>query len=474
MKKIMKIAVAVAAASALAACGDSDNDPVVVDNTPLTPPGSAEVRVIHASPDAPIVDVTATDDSLQGLRSFQNLDYQTASRLARFEPTTTTFTVSAELPGGTAADVLTIPATLTDNAQVNVIAIGDVADLDTLLVVNTESAVTVGNIRAQVVHAAPEAPTVDVYVTAFDTDITTEQPLATLAFTEFTGQVEVPAGEYQIRITPAGSTTVVFDSGALDLASGSDLLITATENVGPGASPVALLVADGAGSSVIIDANTPAEVRAIHAVADAPAVDVIAVVEEADDIVLFDGAPFLGVTDYIEVSAGDYVIDVAADADNSIVPIDDAPLSVMAGVRYSAIANNTLANIDLDAVVDDGRRLATAAQVRIFHASPSTPAVDIYVTADGEIAEVEPAFVGVEFSEGTLAETGYVQLAAGDYVVTVTPTGTKTEAIETGVLSLAAGGIYTALAVDGNAEGDAPQLILADDFLAPAAAVMVP
>jgi hypothetical protein len=105
--------------------------------------------------------------------------------------------------------------------------------------------------------------------------------------------------------------------------------------------------------------------------------------------------------------------------------------------------------------------------VRIFHASQATPNVDIYVTADGEIADVSPAFSDVPYATGALAETGYVQLAAGDYVVTVTPTGTKTEAIETGTLSLVAGEIYTAFAVDGDMEGDAPQLILLDGFVVP-------
>ena len=106
----------------------------------------------------------------------------------------------------------------------------------------------------------------------------------------------------------------------------------------------------------------------------------------------------------------------------------------------------------------------TAAQVRIFHASEATPAVDIYVTANGDIADVEPAFSNVSYNTGTLAETGYVELGAGSYVVTVTPTGTKDAAIETGILNLQAGNIYTAIAVNGNMAGDPPQLILADDF----------
>ena len=50
----------------------------------------------------------------------------------------------------------------------------------------------------------------------------------------------VPAGDYQIRITPAGSTaTVVFDSGTIALPGGADLMVLAVDTTGPGA-PVQL------------------------------------------------------------------------------------------------------------------------------------------------------------------------------------------------------------------------------------------
>jgi hypothetical protein len=440
---------------------DDDADRSLPDTVPV--PANANIRVVHASPDAPDVDIIVNGVALP---SKSGVDYQDATSWLPVAPIAYDIAVEASLPGDD-ANVLELSATLESDQTYTVMAVGSVADgtLETLIVQNAFTAVGSGNVRAQVVHAAPLAPEVDVYVTAPGTDIATEQALATLSYKDFTGQVEVPAGDYQIRITPAGATTVVFDSGTLSLAEGSDLLVSATQNVLTGSSPVSLVVATGSGSATIIDAATPASIRAVHGVADAPAVDIIA----NNALTLFDGAPFLGATDYADVAADTYLIDVAADADNSIVVIDDAEVTLAAGVRYTAIANNNLANIDLDLVVDNVRPLATAAQVRIFHASQATGGVDIYVTADGMIEDASPAFSNVEYSEGALAETGYVQLAPGDYVVTVTPTGTKTEAIETPVLTLVGGGVYTAIAVDGSMEGDGPQLITLDD-LAPAPA----
>lgn len=443
----------------LTGCG-SDNDPGFNSTDPRVPETSM-LRVVHASPDAPKVDVLAGGSILNGL---ENVDYQVASGVFTVNATVYPVTVNAKTPGG---DVEVLSASLTANADAltSVLAVGSVAadTLEILALATMPDADVAGTTQLQVVHAAPLAPTVDIHVTAPDvTTLSSATVLATAAYKDATGLVSVASGDYRIRITPAGSDTVVFDSGTVALASEELLLIAATQNVGPGDSPVSLVVAGKTGAVTVLDATTPADVRVIHAVADAPAVDVIA----NNALTLFDGAPFKGVTDYINVAPDTYLIDVAADADNSVVVIDDASLAVSAGMTYTVIAHDTLANIDLAVVTDMPRRIATEAQVRIFHASPAAGTVDIYVTADGVITDATPAFSAVPFNSGMLAETGYVSLVAGEYHVTVTPTGTKDVALDTGMLSLAANKIYTALAVDADTGGAPVQLILADDFIA--------
>ncbi|MFT5839511.1 MAG: hypothetical protein ACI9UT_002014 [Flavobacteriales bacterium] len=63
---------------------------------------------------------------------------------------------------------------------------------------------------------------VDIYATAPDADIEAEQPLATASFKESTGRVEVAGDDYQIRITLAGTKTVVFNSGTVALPANAD------------------------------------------------------------------------------------------------------------------------------------------------------------------------------------------------------------------------------------------------------------
>ncbi|MGK0267873.1 MAG: hypothetical protein ACI8Y3_000480 [Paraglaciecola sp.] len=441
----------------LVACSsdDYDDDLAVID---LIPTPTADLRIIHAVPDAPTVNVFAGAALLAGL---ENVDYQVSSPWITVDEGIYAVRVEANVPSGT-ADVITASLTLDGEKSYNVLAVGSTTDgtIEPLVVSVDRSAVTSGNVRVQIVHAAPAAPMVDIYVTAPGDDIEISQPLATASFKDSTGQVEVAGGDYQIRITAAGSKTVVFDSGTVALPADADLLVAATQNTGTGPSPVTLLVADGTSSFKIWDVNSKANVRVVHTVSDAPAVDVIA----NNALTLFDGISYPDVTAYIAVDAGDYTIDVAVDGAESTVVIDDAAITVESGVFYTAFANSDLASIGLDFVVDVPRPIATAAKVRIFHASPDASAVDIYVTADGDISAVSPNFAGVNFTTPMLTETGYVELPAGDYVVTVTGAGYKDAAIETGVLSLEVNKVYTAIAIDGLMAGDGPTLITADDL----------
>jgi len=201
--------------------------------------------------------------------------------------------------------------------------------------------------------------------------------------------------------------------------------------------------------------SSTVNVKVVHAAVDAPAVDVLLNNQKA-----ISALQFPRFTGYANVAAATYNSKVAASADNSVVVID-ANLALTAGNFNTVIASGLLAAnlIKPWVLADTPRRIATAAQVRIGHASAATGNADIYVTASRDISAATPAFRNVAF----LNETGYVALLPGSYVVTVTPTGSKTAAIGPVTLELAGNKIYTALARDGEANSG-PGLILLDDF----------
>ncbi|MEL6367939.1 MAG: DUF4397 domain-containing protein, partial [Pseudomonadota bacterium] len=172
------------------------------------------------------------------------------------------------------------------------------------------------------------------------------------------------------------------------------------------------------------------------------------------------GLAFPDFTDFVSVAPGTYNVKVTPAGDAGTIVID-TDLNLTVGSESSVYATDLLASIAPQVLADDRRSVATQAQVRILHGSPAAGAVDIFVTAPGtDITTVTPNFADVEFGD----ETGYVQLAAGTYTVTVTPTGTTTAAIGPIDITIDAGGIYTAVARDAAGGGAPLGLILLDDF----------
>lgn len=412
------------------------------------------VRFLHASPDAPSVDVVGP-----GATFAEDLDYKEATALTPFALGAASVSVDANVPGGPLTVIGPAELELIDDTVYSVLAVGPVAALDALIVTAPEADLAAGSVRAQVVHAAPQAPAVDVYVTEPDAVLEQQNPIGSFAFGEVLDPVEVPAGDYQIRVTASGDpAAVVFDSGPVPLAAGADLLLVAVENTGPGDAPISLVAADAEGSVEILDVSTPAEVRAIHASPDAPPVDVI-VNEDFENPVLTD-VPYAGVSDYLAVAPGTYNIKVTP-ADNPGVIALDADLELTAGARYSVYASGPLAALEPYVLVDDDRPVATQAKVRLVHLAPGAGLVDIYVTAPGEdISGLDPAFPDVDFGD----ETGYVPLAGGEYEVTVTAAGTTAPAIGPLTIQVSDGGVYTAAARDAEGGGAPFDLILLDDF----------
>lgn len=195
-----------------------------------------------------------------------------------------------------------------------------------------------------------------------------------------------------------------------------------------------------------------AQVRAIHASPDAPAVDVL-----VEGSAAFTNAPFTGITDYAELDAGTYNVQVVPTGETEPVVID-ADLSLDAGTNYSVVAVGTLDNIEPLVLVDDsGEPAEGMAHVRFVHASPDAPAVDIAVADGGPVIFENVAFKG---------SAGYTPVEAGTYDLEARVAGTDTVALSVPGVTLDAGKAYTVFAM-GLVDGEpALQAVLAEDALA--------
>lgn len=447
---------AVAMLLALAGC-DSDSSSGGTPAEPPPPPSIATAQALHASPDAPPVII-----SFNGQAQPDETDYRQGTPVVNLTAGDVEIQVDGVLPGGNATVIGPVTVPFAEDTFYRVIAVNDVANLEPIILEQPDTDIATGELRVRVLHAAPLAPEVDVYVTTPGADLAASAPLGTFEFGGDLGPVDVTAGDYQLRVTAAGDpAAVVFDSGTVSLGAGGNLLVAAVENTSTGGAPINLVVqpADNdVESFTLFDVNTPADVRAIHAVPDAPAVDVV--VNDDFGAPLVSNLSFPEFTPFVSVPPDTYNVKIAPTGTQNAVL--DADLELAVGERYSVFAVNTLA-AGIEALVanDDARRVATYAKVRIVHASPAAGNVDIYVTAPGaDITAETPTLADVPFA----ANTGFLPLAEGDYDVTVTPAGSKTAAIGPATISVANGGIYTAAARDAVGGGAPLGLILLDDF----------
>ncbi|NVJ61984.1 MAG: DUF4397 domain-containing protein [Gammaproteobacteria bacterium] len=456
-KFIKGLAVGLSAAL-IQACGIIDDDD---NNSNSGPIGTAKVQVIHASPDAPAVNVLAGGSTL-----LEGFDYGSASPRLEVDAGDLEVEVQGLLPDGSTPSVIgPVSLSLMADFEYTVLAVDNVSNIEALVVNRQTNPIETGQLRAQVVHAAPNAPLVDVYVTAPSAILAESAALGTIDFKGGVGPVDVPAGDYRIRVTIAGDPAqVVFDSGTVALSAGLDLTIAAIENTLTGDAPINLLVATNEGSFIIQDSAATADVRVVHASPNAPNVDVY-VNDGADPAI--SNLAYPEFTSFIPLPADTYNFKVTATGADIGTAVIDADVPLAQGQFYSVLAVDELATIEPLLLNADRRRVATAAKVQIVHASPSAGIVDIYVTAPGtDISTVEPAISGFEFKNTT---DGFIQLPEGTYDITVTPTGTTDAAIDLNDIQLDAGGLYTVIARDAARPnpGDSPlplNVILLDDF----------
>ncbi|MEO9523878.1 DUF4397 domain-containing protein [Marinobacter alexandrii] len=455
----------------LSGCFDSDSDS---KNT--------SVRVVHASSDAPAVNVRFSGGALNTNPVVSGADYKQAAELTP-RAGSSSIAIDGILPGGDTTTVIETDASFRFDTHYDVIAVGKVGDssIAALVLADNGNRDSATSVRLRVAHLSPDAEAaaagpVDVFVTAAGDPLPADATF-TFSFQESVGPLEVPAGDYQIRVTPTGSDTVVYDSGTVPLPAGADLLIGAVDNTVFGDSPVSLLVVNGADTSEILDVGTGAGIRAAHnSAAPTPNVDIY-VNEDPDlspaagDVAFGETVPAGAVTgSYVELATGSNRVAVTAAGDTSTAVIDET-LDLANGDLRTLVAAGILADgLDLFAFTDDNRQVVTEARLRVLHGAVEAQSVDVFLipTAAGGagstlIGNASPALD--DFQYGT--SSGYVSVAADDYVIFITSDDGSTELYKSPSLTLSAGGVYTALARLEESMASVATVTLLDDFVIP-------
>jgi Domain of unknown function (DUF4397) len=144
----------------LGACGKE------VDPPP--PPDATEIRFIHASPNAPAIDVYLVDPAFRRTLVFANVAYGSATQFKSVTPGSWAVLIGTAgvPPGSTNAGVLTgIDTVLTKDRKVDLVAAGLANSVDpargirVLVLEEAFGSTTSSTIRMRTIHASPDAPT---------------------------------------------------------------------------------------------------------------------------------------------------------------------------------------------------------------------------------------------------------------------------------------------------------------------------
>ncbi|UAW98874.1 DUF4397 domain-containing protein [Halopseudomonas nanhaiensis] len=199
---------------------------------------------------------------------------------------------------------------------------------------NDPAFVTLEDQRALVraMHLSPDAPTVDVLVDG-------EPVGVTASFRDISEYLTVLPGTYRIGVAAQNTTSPVAEL-EVEAEAGMAYSVLATGLLGGSGNTAFEL-------RTLVDERSPVEgdnvlVRVIHAAPDAPDVDVLA---NGAILAGLAGVPYFTASDYFEVSAGSYDLEVrpAGGGDGTAV-IDLPGTALAAGSIYTVIATGLLAD----------------------------------------------------------------------------------------------------------------------------------
>jgi uncharacterized repeat protein (TIGR01451 family) len=419
----------------------SANYDIPAATIPLQP--YARLAVAHLAPFAPDpgTTVTVTLDGAPAIIGFEFADalpylYITAG---------VTHTVEV-FPAGSVTPAISADINLEEGKDYSAIATGGANgwSLRLLALADDNTAPTAGNFKLRLGHLAPFADS----ITGTLADVRLQDGTVILddvPFGAIAGYLELPAGEYDLKITtPDGGTTLI-DPKPVTFNDGD---IVSAFAVGDGVNqPLGVFAWPSDSNGILLPLEEPVTPMARLAVGHlAPfAMDPnTAVTVTLDGTAVLTGFEFADSTAYLDVEAGiTHTVEIFAAG--VVTPAISAQINLMEGMDYSAIAVGGANGwpLELLALADDNTAPAAGNfKLRLGHLAPFTD------TITGTLADVR-------LQDGTVilddvpfgAIAGYLELPAGTYDLKITTPDGGTILIDPLPVTFSEGMIVSAFAV---------------------------
>jgi hypothetical protein len=297
--------------------------PLILQDRTQPPANAAAVRLVHAVPGVGPVDVTVGEGNNTTVL-FDNATFRNGTDYVQVPGGEYTLDVRAATAANNGTIVQSVDVEVENGSSYTATAYGD-TDIDGI---NLDTQVDGQIASVRVAHLSPDAPAVDVYVgnETFLTDVSQ----GTITDYESTTPTE-----QQVTITVADNRSAVLFDQTVPIAA-SDYTIVATGQVSPGATTdfTPLVIQD---NGTAPDENTSA-VQLVHAAPGVSTVDVT-VEQNNSTTVLYDNVSFTDVSQYVQVPAGEYDLQIrAASSGNDGEIIETVGVDVEGGETYTAFA----------------------------------------------------------------------------------------------------------------------------------------
>jgi uncharacterized protein (TIGR03382 family) len=195
----------------------------------LSGAAAADVRVVHASPDAPNVDVYVNGDPTVDDPAIVDLGFTAATPYISLPTDTYNFKVTPT--GADSPVVIDADVAIDDTMDYTVAATDFLANITPIVYVD-DNTIDPDNARIRFIHLSPDAPAVDIFAAPYDPGDT---PLFdAVSFQDSGGYISVPGGTYDLQVRLDGTGDLALDVPGLSVMNGNVYTVFAMGSVADG------------------------------------------------------------------------------------------------------------------------------------------------------------------------------------------------------------------------------------------------
>ena len=417
MKKRNFLSVAAAAPLGLfAGCGGNDST------------GSANVRLLNASVGYDTLDLYWNSES-----AISSVGFATVSSFSELIAGTYYSTLYS---AGGASQLSTASRTLTEDADYTIIAYGWSGSLTSTILTEATDPASSGYSTVRVLNLAPDAGTLDVYLTTESAELTESTATVSSAVKgTLSSATTLTSGTYRLRVTATGDTIDLrLDVARVTIASTGVYTFVLTS--GPGGVLVNSLMLQQ-GGDLTAQPNTQARVRVMAGMAGGAKVTVL-----VGSTALTTDSTSPTITNYTLVDAGAVAINLSVDGQS----LASQTVTLAAGSDTTfVVAGNGLNDAVVNAVNDVNRLPTTSThyKMRLIHASPAYRSSGLTLTVN-----LEDLVSNIEFAQASSFSS---RTATTDADLAVSSLSETTALYDVDSQSYLANGVYTVFVYDTSA-----------------------